>query len=319
MIALIRKVLRKIGHIYWLVRYGPTELADLRARLDSHENLRPEFDAFRTALSGDLQFVRQSLAADMRREVAWLRDRAVALEAAFDRLDVTAPPAVLRGALPTAQHRAQEAFYPALEEHFRGTRPQILQRLTVYRPWIDAAPPGQVADLGCGRGEWLELLTDWGRPSVGVDTNAVLVAHNRSLGFNVVQEDAVAWLGEQPAGSLAAISSFHVLEHLPFGLLLVLVDRACRALAPGGLLILETPNPENLLVATHTFWIDPTHVRPLPPALLEFVVTRAGLVVEATPRLNPPEQIVGDVADPGLQQLLMQGRDYAVIGRKPIT
>jgi len=326
MITLARKILRKLADLYWLARYARTELArqaevdELRERvnrLQPLEQLRPEFDAFRAALSGDLQFVRQTLAADLRREAGWLRDRLAALEAVLDRLDAAAPPAASSAAPPPAYHRAQEAFYPALEQHFRGTRNEMHARLSVYRPWIDAAPAGPVADLGCGRGEWLELLAAWGREPVGVDSNAVLIEHTRALGLQVVQQDAIAWLDAQPAGSLAAITCFHVVEHLPFGALLALVDRARRALMPGGLLILETPNPENLGVSTHTFWIDPTHQRPVPPALLELVVARAGLAVEAVPRLNPPEQVPAGVADPGLRALLMQGRDYAVISRKP--
>ena len=298
--GLAARLLRKLGDMYGLLRYGPTRLADLDGRLHA------------------LEASHASATADLRREAGWLRDRLAALEIALDRVDARTAPAA-DAAMPASQAAAQEAFYPALEQQFRGTRDDLRGRLAVYRPWIEAAPAGTVADLGCGRGEWLELLREWGRDAVGVDANAVLAAQNRARGLDAVSGDAVGWLEAQPPGSLAAITSFHVVEHLPFGVLLALVERARRALMPGGLLILETPNPENLLVASHTFWIDPTHQRPLPPALLAFVVTHAGLSVEATPRLHPPEPSGDTPADPVLQQLLMQGRDYAVVARKPIA
>jgi O-antigen chain-terminating methyltransferase len=80
---------------------------------------------------------------------------------------------------------------------------------------------------------------------------------------------------------------------------------------------METPNPENVIVATQTFWLDPTHVRPLPPALLEVVVIDAGLEIEALLRLNPPGD-GQDIADPTLRALMTQGRDCAVVARQPV-
>jgi SAM-dependent methyltransferase len=174
-----------------------------------------------------------------------------------------------------------------------------------------------VADLGCGRGEWLELLGEWGVEATGVDLNAPNVAGMRARGLNVHHADALGWLRAQPEASFAAVTSFHVIEHLPFGVLLRLVQEARRVLMPGGRLIMETPNPENVIVATQTFWLDPTHVRPLPPALLEVVVIDAGLEIEALLRLNPPGD-GQDIADPTLRALMTQGRDCAVVARKPV-
>lgn len=274
------------------------------------------------AADQEVRHLRESLIFDLRREADWLRDHLTALGAQVDRLAAARAPGAT-GAAAAFPHTpsitaAEAAFYPALEKHFRGTREELQSRLGVYRRWIDAAPAGAVADIGCGRGEWLELLASWGREAQGVDTNALLVAQGRERGLAMHQADAVAWLSQQADASLAVITSFHVVEHLPFGVLLSLVEQARRALKPGGLLVLETPNPENLIVASHTFWTDPTHQRPIPPSLLDFIVLHGGFEVVEVPRLNPPEEAsLPPAAEGALRNLLARGRDYAVIGRKP--
>lgn len=348
----LARIGRKIAAAYRLLRYGPSRLERLEAMLDltvqsvgaappgeaAAGRLEARMDTLlegRTmslhqrideltravvakAADADLQFVRESLIFDLRREADWLRDRLTALGGQVDRLaSGQLPGAAAATPAPPSASAAEAAFYPALEKHFRGTREELQARLAVYRPWIDGAPAGRIADIGCGRGEWLELLTQWGRDVVGVDANEVLVHQGRERGLAMVQGDAIAWLAAQPDASLAAVTSFHVVEHLPFGVLLALVDQARRVLVPGGVLVLETPNPENLAVATQSFWTDPTHQRPIPPLLLEFIVLHAGLQVLAVPRLNPPDDaVLSQATDPALRAMLGQGRDYAVIGRK---
>jgi O-antigen chain-terminating methyltransferase len=255
--------------------------------------------------------------ADARRESEWTRNQVSALGAALDRIQKS--PAATRTAVPAGAAAAEEGFYPTLEHYFRGSAEDLRARLAAYRRWIQDLPAGPVADLGCGRGEWLELLGEWGVTAIGVDLNAPNVQGMRARGLDVHHADALEWLQAQPEGSLAAVTSFHVIEHLPFGVLLRLVQEARRVLVPGGRLIMETPNPENVIVATQTFWLDPSHVRPLPPALLEVVVRDAGLELEALLRLNPPAEDAHDIADPTLRALMTQGRDCAVVARKPVT
>lgn len=320
---------RKLSETLRWLRYGPTklqQLQDAHERLDrtvaelahlreAHNELTRSVMA--KAADADLQFVRQSLAAQIQREAGWLRDQIGALTGAMDRVGRGGAPG---GASPAPSiAAAQEAFYPALEQQFRGSLDEISARLMAYQPWMQKLPDAPVADLGCGRGEWLGLLKKWNREPIGVDLNALLVDENLRNGHDAVCSDVLTWLEQRPAASLAAVTSFHLVEHLPFGVLLKLVDQARRVLLPGGRLILETPNPENILVATQSFWLDPTHVRPLPPALLEFIVSHAGLEVEATLRLNPPAGTGGDIADPTLRSLMTQGRDYAVVARKPLA
>ncbi len=258
---------------------------------------------------------------DRRRESSWTRDQLSAFAAALDRVQ---PPAAANSqaapAGPTASAAfAEEGFYLALERQFRGTPEDVRIRLESYRPWIEGLPSGPVGDLGCGRGEWLELLGEWGVPNQGIDLNSVNVEHMRARGLSAQEGDALQWLESQATDSFAALTAFHVLEHLPFGVLLRLVQEARRVLLPGGRLILETPNPENLAVATQTFWLDPTHLRPLPPELLELVVRHAGLEHEETLRLHPPDGGAEEIGDATLRALLTQGRDYAIVARKPVV
>lgn len=210
-----------------------------------------------------------------------------------------------------------QSFYPALERHFRGTPEELRERMLVHGERLADLPEGRVADLGCGRGEWLALLRQWGIDAIGVDSNALNVAALREAGLDAVRDDVHAWLSRQPDASLAAITVFHLVEHLPFEVLLALLDDARRALAPGGLLLIETPDPENLLVATQSFWLDPTHRRPIPAALLEFAVSWSGFECEAVERLHPPEGNADEIADDTLRGLVHRGRDYALFARRP--
>jgi O-antigen chain-terminating methyltransferase len=311
-----------------LLRRGPARLtgleqraAQLEAQLDRRVG---QLEAFTTDLHAHLAAAVAALGTkasqdDLVRQTQQLRDRLAAIEgrpvaAADDR--PTAEPGSSAGEAGASS--LEQAFYLALEQHFRGTEQQIADRLVLYRPWLDDLPAGQVADLGCGRGEWLRLLHGWGLDALGVDSNTLNVANLEAQGHRAVCADALAWLRRQPAQSLAAITAFHLAEHLPFAALLELVDQARRVLLPGGRLIIETPNPESLDVGLHTFWLDPTHRRPLPPSLLEFVVSYCGLRVEEVPRLNPlpAGSLSGNEA---LDRLLAVGRDYAVIARRPLA
>lgn len=218
---------------------------------------------------------------------------------------------------PQLPAEARERFYEALEAEFRGSPADVQRRQAVYRHWIDQAPPGPVIDLGCGRGEWLELLKAWGRPGLGLDASGLNAEQARARGLAVEQGDALAWLAAQPDQSAAAITAFHLAEHLPFDDLHLLMLHIQRVLQPSGVLLLETPNPENLAVATQTFWLDPTHRKPLPPPLLATLARVCGLQVVTLQRLNPPEEDPGPVESDALLQALVQGRDCALVARKP--
>ena len=314
----------KLAETWRFLRYGPTRLNEAVRNLDQQSREMRQWieslDARLTQLHQHVAALDQTLATTREqagRDGAWARNHIGAMTAALDRLQPASGAGSAAAALPASAAAAEESFYPTLEQYFRGSAEDLRNRLGVYRNWMAGLPPGPVADLGCGRGEWLELLGEWGVPARGVDLNALNVQGMRERGLDAEQGDLLQWLQAQPEDSFAALTSFHVVEHLPFGILLRLVQEARRVLKPGGRLILETPNPENVIVATQTFWLDPSHVRPLPPALLELVVRDAGLEVEALLRLNPPAEDAHDVTDATLRALMTQGRDCAVVARKP--
>jgi O-antigen chain-terminating methyltransferase len=137
-------------------------------------------------------------------------------------------------------------------------------------------PNATALDLGCGRGEWLELLKDHQLSASGIDLDDGMLSACRSRGLNVQTGDAIAHLKSLPADSLSIVSGFHIAEHLSLADLEALIKEALRVLKPAGLLILEAPNTENLVVGTSSFYLDPTHQRPLPSALLSFLVGYLG-------------------------------------------
>ena len=136
--------------------------------------------------------------------------------------------------------------------------------------------PGEVLDIGAGRGEFLDLLTTRNVAARGVEIDTELVALARDAGSNVQLVDGVEALRACAPCSLGAVVLLHVIEHLYPNELLEVVSLAHDRLAIGGKLVLETPNPQSLYVYARAFWLDPTHVKPVHPVYLDFVLRAAG-------------------------------------------
>lgn len=183
-------------------------------------------------------------------------------------------------------------FYTRFTNHFRGEKDAIKERLKVYVPLLEPImaryPEALVVDLGSGRGEWLELMQESGWPAKGIDTNESMASACNESGLHVEVNDALTALQQAETNTLAAVTGFHIAEHIPFDSLVTLIQEVHRALIPGGVLILETPNPENLTVGLWSFYLDPTHLHPLPPPLLHFVATDSGYAKANILRLNGP-------------------------------
>ena len=211
-------------------------------------------------------------------------------------------------------------FYRAFEDRYRGSRELITGRLQFYRPFIEplVAEFGRVPaiDLGCGRGEWLEVMLSAGFDARGIDLDEGMLQSCVDLGLPAEKGEAIAHLRALPSKSQAIVSAFHVVEHIPFGALEELVSEAKRVLLPGGLLILETPNPENIMVATCSFYLDPTHQRPIPPLLLSFVAEHVGFERVKVIRLQESKELA---AKPDLLLEDVLGGvspDYSVVAQK---
>ncbi len=211
-------------------------------------------------------------------------------------------------------------FYIAFENQYRGSRELIKQRQTSYLPYIaplkTVYPNLKAIDLGCGRGEWLELLKENGVDASGVDLDDAMLSSCIASNLKVKKIDAISALQELPNASLQIISGFHIAEHLPFEQLIELIHQALRVLSPGGLLILETPNSENINVATSSFYLDPTHRNPIPAQLLSFLMTYSGFAFTTELRLN------ADISPAEGAWLTLRNvltgvsRDYALIAQK---
>ena len=219
--------------------------------------------------------------------------------------------------------------YSAFEDELRGSPEHVKALESPHVTTISdfGAAELPVLDVGCGRGELIELLTDAGIAARGIDLNPVSVAECVAAGLDVVEGDAVGFLTSLEPASLRAVVGLHIVEHMADGDRAELFRAAHRAVAPGGGVIFETPNPENLRVGSTSFWLDPTHLRPIPPQLLEFQVTQAGFDDVSIQRLHPSDDAitVADDADPLAVQLaelvnrLVAGpMDYAVVGRRSV-
>ena len=216
-----------------------------------------------------------------------------------------------------------EGFYRAFEEKHRGSRELIKTRLQVYAPFVEPLKQIyeslQTIDLGCGRGEWLELLTQWGFDAHGVDIDDEMLGPSRELGLKVQLKDALDALHGLDDESQVVVSGFHIAEHIPFIDLQTLVQEALRVLKPGGLLILETPNPENILVGTTNFYLDPTHIRPIPPLLLSFLPEYYGFERVKILRLQEALDIQGAASTSLIDVLTGVSPDYSIVAQKSIA
>jgi O-antigen chain-terminating methyltransferase len=214
-----------------------------------------------------------------------------------------------------------EAFYLALEDRFRGSRDEIKERLRANLTYIRKAGAGTsdrpLLDLGCGRGEWLEILREEGIAARGIDQSRQMINCCLSRGLSVSHGDVIDCLREIPDNSFGAVTAFQVVEHLSFESLRELLIECHRVLLPGGVAIFETPNPGNVLVGANNYYFDPTHCKPLPSLLLQFTLEYHGFAdvlveyrsVECVPL---PED--ASESDRRMHDALLGPMEYAVIG-----
>lgn len=214
----------------------------------------------------------------------------------------------------------------------RGSYEHVLDKLSMYRPYIEGHAP--LLDLGCGRGEFLDLARQAGISAYGVDLSDESIADAHARGFDVRHEDLFEHLRTVAAESLGAVVSSQVVEHLPAERLSELFDLISRVLRSGGICIIETPNPATFATHVQSFWRDPTHIRPVPAEALKFWAKTSGLAVDrilysaqvpAADRLQKVPDPEGESAVvlafnrlvEQLNELLYGYQDYALIATKP--
>ena len=228
-----------------------------------------------------------------------------------------------------------DVSYIGFENRFRGAREDVRDRIRLYLPRLRNAAP--VLDLGCGRGEALELLAAEGIECSGADASAAMVRHCRDRGLRAERKDVLEALAGAEPGSLGGVVSFHVIEHLAPEDVERLVRLAFTALRPGGVLVLETPNPLSVAVTARSFWLDPTHKRPVHPEALSASYEQAGFtgIERLDLRRWPEEERLPEIALDGLDgqsreladrlnrlrdeldDFLFGYRDYALIAVRP--
>lgn len=216
-----------------------------------------------------------------------------------------------------------DLFYRAFEDKFRGSRSLVISRLEIYRAFISPLKQiyadAQGLDLGCGRGEWLEVLQSEGIEPMGVDMDEGMLQACHSLHLPTLKGDAVTYLAGLQDESQSVISAFHLVEHIPFDQLQLVVSECLRVLKPGGLLIMETPNPENIVVGTRDFYLDPTHQRPIPPLLLSFLPEHYGFVRTKVLRLQESRTCLQNTTLGLYDVFVGVSPDYAVVTQKNAT
>ena len=211
-------------------------------------------------------------------------------------------------------------FYKKFEDKYRGSREVIKERLKIYLPFVlgikNIYPSNATLDLGCGRGEWLELLAENDILALGVDSDESMLKESEMLGLNVTLDNALTYIKQVPDSSYSIVSAFHFVEHIPFPSLQELVKEALRVLVPGGLLIMETPNPENITVGSCNFYMDPNNNKPIPPNLLAFVPEYYGYKNIKLLRLQEPKKVKTNFKLKIYDIFTGVSPDYAVIAQK---
>lgn len=209
-----------------------------------------------------------------------------------------------------------DKFYREFEDQFRGDRGLILDRLGQYEALLSLPKEGSTSplaiDLGCGRGEWLEILGRNGYRATGIDLDDGMLSECHRVGLTAIKSDAIEYLKKTSSNSIDVISAFHVIEHLSTDLQTELLQQAKRCLKPSGMLILETPNSENIFVACSEFHLDPTHYKPIPAKLLKFQTEFNGFNLSSIIKINGAH--VGEKNPASIHSIIFEtSPDYAVI------
>lgn len=280
------------------------------------ERVEERMNQARVQFAKEFEHVKEGLEAELR----LVRQRSMA--------SPVAPAASV--AIPIAAAAVMElpAFdYSHFEQRFRGHEEEIVERQRFYLPMLREKAP--VLDIACGRGEMLDLLREQGIDARGVDLDSDMVARCQDKHLAVERADALAYLEGCAEASLGAVFSAQFVEHLPVAAYSRMIELAFSRLRAGGRLILETQNPECLAIYSQSFYLDPTHVRPVPAKQLRFLLEEAGFRDIEVHYLSPlnradlpelplrPGDEAWNVAAARFNEMYFGHMDYGITGVKP--
>lgn len=312
-------------------------LDTFRSGIDDHNNLKLRFAETKTQF--DTRIIELKIKQEqqdieiskLNNMINYLKNSLVQLEQRTDNISEDTGKGVkkidkrkLKDLKDEVNHNL-DSFYVFLEDNLRGSSDEIKKRLHVYLPVIKKANVGlkdsPILDIGCGRGEWLELLKESGFYAKGLDFNKIMIKICKERGLNAVEGEVLSFLKGLPDSSLGAVTGFHLIEHYGFDFLIELLGGILRVLKSGGLLIFETPNPDNILVGSCNFYLDPTHNKPLPGSLIRLVLESRGFSKVKIMPLNPYKddfKIKNDDSEilKRFNDYFYGPQDYAVVGYK---
>jgi len=257
-------------------------------------------------LWGDLDRLKGEYERLIHSELRLLRQKTAGLSAA-------PAPAPVVTSVPAGE---PEFDYQKFADRFRGPEEYVRRNQQLYLSYF--AGCRNVLDIGCGRGEMLRDLRANGIAARGIDLSAEFVAYCRSQEIDAQQADLFVYLPRLADGALDGIFCSQVVEHLP-PLRLAEMMRLCAAkLQRDGVIAIETPNPECLAIFATHFYLDPTHHKPVPPALLAFYLEEAGFGRIAIHPLSPAVESIPELRElpEGVVRKLFGGLDYAIVARK---
>lgn len=217
--------------------------------------------------------------------------------------------------------------YFDFENHFRGSRESIKEVQKQYLEYYIGK--SHVLDLGCGRGEFLELLKENDIEATGVECYPEFAEYCKMKDLNVVQDDALAYLERQQM--VGGIFAGQLIEHLKYNQIVRLCELAYEKLEDGAYIIMETPNPMSLAIYTHAFYMDPSHNKPIHPFTMEYFMRKVGfkevqvLFTETSkypveiPKLSGENIENIEAFNQSMEEVgrtLFGSQDYAIIGKK---
>jgi SAM-dependent methyltransferase len=259
---------------------------DSRDRLDS-AGLMAVYDVAINALTESVLLRYESLharqsrlesstrddARDLQGTLATLQQATLTLKREMERVLASATTAPLSPSALSAPV-IDSYKYVGFEDRFRGSREDIRARIQAYVPLF--AGHADVLDVGCGRGEFLDLMREAGIRARGLDSNHEMVEACRARGLDVVEGDLVSYLSELPDASLGGLIAVQVVEHLEPSYLMRALDVAYHKLRPGSLIVLETINVASWYAFFSSYIRDLTHQRPIHPETLQYLLTASG-------------------------------------------